>query len=382
MFLIGLLAVPALVGAAPPQELTLQRVLKANTAAIQAIRSIHVVIDIANNFQVSGEDKPPAEAVPTYTIEWFKDGKRERVRRNWLRGRRPNNYDAYNGPDGWKRLSNYDLDFKPPLSESISAPAVGEIGKTHTDDYLSGSARNMSYMTVFGKTAEEYLLKNPTSKLAATPATSKLGCYEITRLQERREVGEAKDDVRDLRIFVDPKAGFWIRRIEVGPWQKSTDPNDKGTTISEIREFKDCGNGIFWPLRGYNKTRLPGLDVGPDMFIRHTLHSINQPLPNGDFQIRFPDWLRVYDRASGKVFIWGPDDKPRMEFASQAEYREWYRPRQQDPFQPMTGLLSRTRWIWLAGISLGVGLVLLFIRRRSRATQRLKMVAGEPEIPR
>jgi hypothetical protein len=44
--------------------------------------------------------------------------------------------------------------------------------------------------------------------------------------------------------------------MESGPWQKSTDPGDKGITILEVQEFKDCGNGIFWPLRGYISTKL------------------------------------------------------------------------------------------------------------------------------
>jgi hypothetical protein len=68
----------------PPQELTLQQVLKANTAALNAVRSIHVTIEVSSNYPVSG-DECPTEAQPTWTYEWYKDGVRERVRQNLLR---------------------------------------------------------------------------------------------------------------------------------------------------------------------------------------------------------------------------------------------------------------------------------------------------------
>lgn len=366
---IGLLAASALLFTEPSHDLTLQQVLKANTAAIRSIHTIRVTIENSNNSQLTGEDIISSEVLPTYSIIWCLDGERERVRMEWLRGRKPHNDDAYNGQDGWKRLSNYDPNYTPPLSESVSAPSIGEMDKTHTDGTLDGTARGHSLMGATGNTAEDYFLSHPSSKLVATPKTSKTGCYEITRIEEKHEVSGSNYDVREVRYFIDPKVGFWLRRVERGPWQKSNDPGDKSTTIIEALEFKECDNGIFWPLRVSIKTRLPGGTEGPDHLIRHTLHSINKPLKDEDFQIHFPDWLRVYDRVSGKVFIWGPDDKPRMEFASQNEYKQWYAPRAEDPFQPLPGIPPRTRWIWLTGISLAMGLLLLGLilwRRRSQ----------------
>lgn len=378
---IAALATSALLSAAPSQELTLQQVVTANTAAMQAIRSIHVTIHVANT-DVLDEDESPAEPLPTYTYEWFKDGKRERVRMIWLRGKGTRgkqasmNSDEYNGPDGWKRLEHYDPNFKPPLSESISGPASGHIDKTDPRNYVSSTVRSICYMDLLSVLTEQFLLKHPSCKLAATPATSKLGCYEITRLIEKREepleTGGTPDDVRELRVFVDPKAGFWIRRIEGGPWQKSTDPNDKLRGVSEIQEFKDCGNGIFWPMRDYTEIRLPDGTGGVHIVNRYTLHSINQPLPDEDFQIPFPDWLRVYDRISGKVYVWGPDNKPRREFASKAEYEEWYRPKARNPFQPLVPS-PREYWTLLVGSSAAVALLLLTLvvwrRRAARGPQ-------------
>jgi hypothetical protein len=364
---VGLLSIPALLSAATPQELTLQQVLKANTAAINALHSIHVTIEVSSNYPLPGEEKPPTEAQPTWIYEWYKDGTRERMRQNLLRGQGPHNSDASNRLSGYKALHNYDPNNLP--SELSASRAGGELDKTRADDALGGSARAHSYIAPFpikGGTLEAYVAQYPSSKLAATPATSRFGCYEITTLQEKPQVAGSSYDVKDVRIFVDPKVGFWVRRIEKGPWQKSTDPGDKGIFIGEVKDFKDCGNGIFWPLRIEQRTRLPGRTIGLDTFIHHTLHSINQPLPEEDFEVRFPNWLVVHDKPSGQVFIWGPDDKPRMTFASQAEFIEWDKSRM--AAQMESGVPPRSRWIWLAGISLFVGLVLLLILWRRRTT--------------
>ncbi len=316
--IIGPLAASALLSTPPQQELTLPQVLKANTAAVNAIRSIHVTIEVSNNLAVPGEENPPLEAQPTWTYEWYKDGARERVQRNLLRGRRPHNLDASNGPNGYRALHNYDPNMESPPSESSGGHAGGELDKTRTDHALGGPVRAMSFMhnLPFGHTLEEYVAKYPRSKLVATPSISKFGCYEIDTLQENPQAAGSDYDVKNVRVFVDPKVGFWVRRIETGPWQKATDPGKKGSTVTEVKEFQDCGNGVFWPLRGYIRTRLPGNSSGIDVIVRHTLHSINQPLADEDFEIRFPNWLIVNDRTTGQVFIWGPNDKPRITFSS------------------------------------------------------------------
>ncbi len=368
--MFGFLTVPALLMAAPELELTLQQVSKANTAAVDAIRSVHVTIEIAHNMAAGDGDKekPPAEPRPTTRYEWLLDGERERVREDWLRGRKPHNSDSTNGPDGYKNVQDYDPGFEPPLSESIARPAVGEIGTMRTDGTLGAMVRAQSYMTVFGSKLEEYVASNPKSKLAATPATSQRGCYEIVTIQEGIPGPGRGPDMKEVRIFVDPAAGFWVRRIEKGPWQKSTDPGDKGLAITEIQEFKDCGNGVFWPLRVHHTNRLPGRKDGIEILVSHTLHSINQPLGEQDFVVRFPDWMRVRDRASGKVYIWGPDDKPRMTFDSEGEYLAWWKPRARDPFveNAQVSTPRRLSWIVAANVALVALLVLVVLWRRRK----------------
>lgn len=381
---ISLLAVSSLFSAPPQRELTLQQVLKANTAAINAIHSRHVTIEVLSNYPGPGEKNPPTEARPYITIEWWKEGARERVRQNWrLLGRKNSNLDASNGPKGYKALHGYDPDNQPPPSESDGGHCGGELDKTQSDDALGGNVRAYSYMQQSGRTLEELVAEHAESKLAATPKTSKLGCYEITLVEKMPTTpgSNLKDEnIRDLRIFVDPKVGFWIRRIERGPSQTSTNPRDKGTFIGEVQEFKDCGNGIFWPLRIYQRTRWPGEPIGLDTFIRHTLHSINEPLSEEDFDVHFPDWLVVNDRISGQVFIWGPADKPRITFPSTAEFIEWDRPRV-EAAAGIGGAPQRTRWMWLAGISILVGLMLAFILwRRSKIAVPDRMVPGSLEI--
>jgi hypothetical protein len=368
---IGLLAVPALLSAAPEQELTLQQVLKANTAAINAIRSIHVTIEVSSNHPVPKGEELPTEVRPYHTTEWYKDNGRERMREDRLRRDelKPAR-DASNGPKGYKALHGYDPNNLP--SESGAGHGGGELDKTQPDNVLGGFARAYSYMQVgTGGKLEEFVAEHPESKLAATPATSKLGCYEIT-LVEKIPANSKEDDLRDLRIFVDPKVGFWIRRVERGPSKTSTNPRDKGTFIGEVQEFKDCGNGIFWPLRISQKGRWPGETWGLDTFIRHTLHSINQSLPEEDFEVHFPDWLIVDDNRTGQVFIWGPDDKPRMTFASRVEFDEWDRSRMEAAART-GGVPQPNRRLWVTGISVAVGLLLLALilwRRRIQHAAR------------
>lgn len=369
------LAVPVLLLAMYEPELTLRQVAKANTAAVNAIRSIHVTIDVDNNLPTPGDENPGQEPKLTYTIVWQKDGAWERTRLNWhRRGQVPRNYDVSNGPDGYRRLQNYDPKFAPPLSESIDRPAMGEMGKARPSYEIASAPRSASYINVLvGATSlEDYVAKNPSTKLAATPETSKLRCYEITTLQ-KIEYGPGKaPDVRDVRVFVDPAVGFWIRRIESGPLQKSTDPGEKGVGIIDVQEFKDCGNGVFWPLKGRHTTRLPGRTDGDEVIVRHRLHLINQPLPEKDFVITFPDWLRVFDNESGKVFIWGSDGKPRMTFDSPGEYSAWYRPRAVDPFVERATRQQPWRVGWLTAVNIGVVcllvLIVLWRRRASRQT--------------
>ena len=75
MFLvIGLLTARGANGAEPPQELTLQQVLRANTAALKAIRSISVTVDVSSNHPVTGEKELPTEVRPYQSIDWWKDG--------------------------------------------------------------------------------------------------------------------------------------------------------------------------------------------------------------------------------------------------------------------------------------------------------------------
>lgn len=369
--LVVLLSAPTLLLAGQEPELNLQQVVKANTATIKAIRSIKVTMAISHNMPITENEKYSPEVRPTYTMDWYKDGNRERLRTNWVRGpRMPHNSDASDGPDGYKRLANYDPNSNSRPSESFDGTAIGEINKTPLGSQLAGTARAQSWMEFSGSTLEAYVAAHPESKLAATPATSRFGCYEITTLWEGTSKGGS--DVMDVRIYVDPTVGYWIRRIEKGPWQKSQDPGDKGLYISEIKTFKDCGNGIFWPLRHHSTTRLPDRTDGIEMIIEHTLHSINQPLPEEDFVIRFPDWLRVTDHSSGQFFVWGPEDKPRLTFASQQEYLNWCN------LRSSTGLPGAIKAI--AGV-LGLFALLWWLRNRRLSIQAARSLSLSQESP-
>ncbi len=361
----GLLAISVLFFAGKGDDLTLQQVLKANTAAINSIRSIHVTMEISR----PGEERG-SELRPGYRLEWYKDSGRERERLDWLQTKNPQNSDITNGPDGFKQLQDYDASFRPALSESIARPAMGTINKTRTDGAVGSRQRAQCFMDIVpGPSLEEHVVRYPASKLAATPATSKFGCYEITTFLELN-LGPGKGtDEMEMRVFVDPAAAFWIRRVENGGWKKSTAPGDKGVIhMQEVQEFKDCGNGIFFPMRARNTVRVPGkMDEVEISSVRFTLHSLNKPLPDEDFAIHFPDWLRVSDDNTGKLLVWGPNDQPRLTFASEGEYLKWYEPRAKEAFMAQSEVAPARRmgWIALANIVL-VTLLVLFVWRRNR----------------
>src|SRR5690606_33154236 len=61
----------------------------------------------------------------------------------------------------------------------------------------------------------------------------------------------------------------------------------------------------------------------PDNEYRVTIHSINEPLPEEDFDFRFPKDVQVVDTTQGvedhKWLLWGADNKPAMEISSPAD---------------------------------------------------------------
>jgi hypothetical protein len=351
-----------LVAGQPGPTLTLQQVLRANTAAGSSIRSIHVTIEVDNKLPM--QDSTPTEPVPTYVKTWYKDGEEERVRTEWKRGPQPHNSDAYNGAKGYKWIQDYDPSFDPPLSESIARPASGEIGPTFPERSTGLDPRGHCWWLydLRGKlvTLEEFAGAVSGSRLRATPATSPAGCYEIL----------VPAPERDMVFFVDPAAGFWIRRVEGGPEKEGPGAGNKASYVAEVEEFTDCGNGIFFPRRAATTTILADGQAKPFMRFRYTVHSLNQPLPPEDFQVKFVDWLRVLDRGSGEYHVWGPDDKPRLSFANQKKYLEWYRPVHDDPYRVQDERAANTAWwkkvaYWIAGCLTLVGVSgLVLLRRR------------------
>jgi hypothetical protein len=351
-----------LVAGQPSPPLSLQQVLRANTAAGSSIRSIHVTIEVANRFPMP--DSAPTEPVLTYVETWYKDGEEERLRTEWKRGPQPHNSDAYNGGKGYRWIQDYDPNFDPPLSESVARPAMGEMGSTFLEKPMNLDPRGHCWWMyeLRGKllTLEEYAGAVTGSRLTATPATSAKGCYEVF-------VPAAE---RDMVFFVDPAAGFWIRRVEGGPVKEGPGAGAKHTFVSEVEEFTDCGNGIHFPLRADSTTIMPDGEAKPLLRLRFTVHSVNQPIPAEAFKIKFVEWLRVLDRRTGEYHVWGPGDEPKLSFANQKKYLEWYRPVHDDPYRIQYERSENAAWwrkvgYWTAGglALLGVtGLTLL--RRR------------------
>jgi hypothetical protein len=204
-------------------------------------------------------------------------------------------------------------------------------------------------------TLDELVKIARSARLMADPATSPRGCYEIAI--------DRGDDW--YQVSIDPAHHFLIRRIEYramkGAWAKL-----KIRYVVEVTRFQDCGEGVELPAE------IVGVGGERDRPMSHRseieILSCNQDLPADTFLVSYPDWLRVFDRDTGAIHVWGPDGKPRLSFANSAEYDRWWRPRQAAAEQLLgLGAGGIPGWAWTAGtlgVVLAVLLIVMFLQRR------------------
>ena len=114
-------------------------------------------------------------------------------------------------------------------------------------------------------------------------------------------------------IVLAPSKGNLIQRCE---WYQSADDSEP-VTVNEIVEFRDFGNGVFFPVHGVTRRGEKAL-----IDLKVTEAAINEPLDSGLATVRFPEGARVDKVASGEIFIWGKDS-PELTFTSFSDFQEW-----------------------------------------------------------
>jgi hypothetical protein len=146
-----------------------------------------------------------------------------------------------------------------------------------------------------------------------------------------------------IDFYVNANKGFLVEKAFL---YESNSCNIDGKTVGrchsiEVKEYQALGGGIFFPQRTEYRNQV-GVErveqVSPDKCDRSTWTvtklTLNAPLASDAFDFRFPAGVTVYkhDKIRSdecKVYIWGADNKPAQEFATEREYmRKWAEPRE------------------------------------------------------
>jgi hypothetical protein len=352
-----------MVGLGPPSP-EVERIIRANEAAIAAIQSLVVRV---RYFQPRPGAPPgsPLEVSEEYT--YTMDGPRARLaidakftprRPDAPPGENPGYSDTVVDDEGSRAIHGYNPADPPALGEFSSSRAVGFLGRPRSGQQraFSPDPRVHLLMRILpskdSASLAELAATATATRLIADPSRSPRRCYEL-RI-ERPDM--------NLLVSVDPAVNFMIRRVEFLPTPRSK-PAISG--FVEADSFQDCGDGAFLP------TRLHSEIVGEGSTWRGATEcevvSCNQPLPVDAFTLKFPDWLTVFDEPRGQIHVWGPDDRPRLTFANAEEFHKWWVPRhaQAEAAQP-----RHTPFSWATVILtslLGSAALFYIVRRWSRS---------------
>lgn len=347
-----------------PQEV--DRIVRAHEATIAAIHSMHVrVKSFAKKPNLFGEG---AEAQNSEYDWYFDDNENERIRSKNLNeprtsdGDEPGIKDIANMRSEFRALLGMDPERPPPLGEASMTKAHGVMARRQSGVMALGQVPRIHCLWQIDVGEDDLSLAEACKAAKAVdlvhlPSSSPSGCYEL-RL-DYPKLGLV------VHCWLDPKAGLLLRRVDQDLAAKR-DRKAIHNTL-EVTGFESYGLGAYFP-EGV-KGRLT--EGGRTMSYRYEFEvtSINKPLPPDTFTIRFPDGLHVVDSASGKIHIWGPDDKPRRTFNSSKEFDEWFTPRFVEAkglnrTSPSGRLLS---WpVVVSFLAIVAAAIALFVRRRFR----------------
>ena len=125
---------------------------------------------------------------------------------------------------------------------------------------------------------------------------------------------------RNFDVFLDPTAGYLIRRIEVhSDILLPTGKHHKDERVHEVVEFKDVGDGVFFPLQVRNGT--PAF-WGTELKVRKI--KLNEPVDASNFEMEWPKFaaVRHHPAVNGVIAfdIWG-NGQPLRSFKGSDDLR-------------------------------------------------------------
>jgi hypothetical protein len=338
------------------------RIIQAQRDTVAAITSAHVVVE--HHYDL-GDGKLSRQE----SIEWWRSGDRERLANV--------TYASMDGEtQGWRT-------WDPPLRTETGYDLETVLSLDNWDsDQIPDEP-----LVPGGPNVEAYA-RTKGSVMPRDPAYASPGFFYFLLFMpfvthDLREMAEAATEAKiisqspeeivlELRgdpfierrlIALAPNRGHWIKRLTLYERLDDAEP----VRTFEAVEFKDCGDGIFFPMHVEGRTG--GALV---MDVRVTEAQINEPIDPLLATVRFPEGARVDNLVTGQLHVWGKSE-PELTFASLQDFREWEASTAQSLVDKgQGGGMYGSLWPYLVanGVLLGLVAVIIYIRRRLHPSRK------------
>lgn len=156
-------------------------------------------------------------------------------------------------------------------------------------------------------------------------------------------------DGQAFRVTLDPRYGYMISKSEM--------IFGKFVSSMHVDEFQEPKPGIFIAKLVRDNER------NPDQLVEYTINDlkVNEPVPDEEFNFRFPAGIPIDDDKKNVVHIWG-GGKPARTFASHVEFNNWMNTQRSGAFRKTDRSLLLK--LCLVGGTTVVLVALIYLRRR------------------
>lgn len=275
--------------------------VESNRSAIESIRAIDVKLAFTMHQLVGPPEAAREEGEPKVWLwRWTKRGDLERVRYQFdyikptAPGQTMNLGDMIQDGRTRKVLTNWD----PANPQPITPMHPGTV----TAMVLPQTPEPMGWFPDPATILNIKLLMNgadtPRSlaevvKVAPNPVVkgrARVGEYDTWHLHADQPATEATPKGSYFDVYLDPAANFMIRKV-VAHTEAERMPGGMSLTtdfITEVVEFRDCGEGAFVPVR--IEQRSFGGGSNSVMRVRTEDLVVNRELPSDALDFRFPKY--------------------------------------------------------------------------------------------
>ena len=189
-------------------------------------------------------------------------------------------------------------------------------------------------------------------------------------------------------LTINARKSFMIEKVEMVEQGVAIDPNSKGyvpvKTSWQVKEWKEVEPSIWYPTSvefcNHGNANTANSENGLFLQWDVTDIQINRSIAGKHLGFSFPENAVVTevldDGGIDKVYIWGQEDMPQVEFESEGEYEAYRRKICNDAptaanFQNPVALgeaPDRSNWFLILNIAAIIGILLaLWLRSRNRA---------------